>query len=197
MTKKILTWGIAGGFVLFFWGFVDHDAPARGNRRLPHPSRRRPARVHEPAARARDLLLPEARHHRGRRGDGEVGRQGGKRTERPHRAPAPGGNGNDPAPAPERAREQHRLRDHRRFPRRAARPHGLRPQGRLRHACSACWPGCPWSIPSGTGTASRWPTPWGRSWTRAWASPCWACSWPGPSRTEAYFFARRSRISLR
>ncbi len=24
MTKKILTWGIAGGFVLFFWGFVDH-----------------------------------------------------------------------------------------------------------------------------------------------------------------------------
>jgi hypothetical protein len=25
MTKKILTWGIVGGFVLFFWGFVDHE----------------------------------------------------------------------------------------------------------------------------------------------------------------------------
>ena len=25
MAKKILTWGIAGGFVLFFWGFVDHE----------------------------------------------------------------------------------------------------------------------------------------------------------------------------
>ena len=24
MTKKILIWGIVGGFVLFFWGFVDH-----------------------------------------------------------------------------------------------------------------------------------------------------------------------------
>ena len=24
MAKKVLTWGIAGGFVLFLWGFVDH-----------------------------------------------------------------------------------------------------------------------------------------------------------------------------